>query len=65
MSQLIKNLVDVSEYINDGKKLFEEHVTPTEIKYKIVRGKYVLDSHGIPSQVKNSISIYISRVVVY
>ena len=58
MSQLIKNLVDVSEYINDGKKLFEEHVTPTEIKYKIVRGKYVLDSHGIPSQVKNSISIY-------
>ena len=45
MSQLIKNLVDVSEYINDGKKLFEEHVTPTEIKYKIVRGKYVLDSH--------------------
>ena len=43
MSQLIKNLVDVSEYINDGKKLFEEHVTPTEIKYKVVRGKYDID----------------------
>ena len=58
MSQLIKNLVDVSEYVNDGKKLFEEHVTPTEIKYKVVRGKYVLDDIGIPTQVANSISVY-------
>tara|TARA_B100000965_G_scaffold400993_1_gene423910 strand:- start:4793 stop:5353 length:561 start_codon:yes stop_codon:yes gene_type:complete len=58
MSQLIKNLVDVSEYADDGKKLFDENPTPIELKYRIVRGKHILDNADMPTQVSNSVSIY-------
>ena len=58
MSQLIKNLVDVSEYANDGKKLFDENPTPIELKYRIVRGKHILDNADMPTQVSNSVSIF-------
>jgi len=60
-SFLIKNLIDVSQFKNEGETLKETYkMLPTGIQlaYKKSRGKFHLDSTETPTQVKNSICVY-------